>query len=132
MPRQAYYRYLFLVSAFFNILLAASGLIMQIGQLELSHNSLLPGWQFPIGYSYFVLIFGIGYYFVSKDIHSNHGIVKIGILGKAGVFIIFMTDFIWGAGTLFTTLIATADLLFGFLFLEFLYAYRRHYQVIKS
>lgn len=126
MPKQAYYRNLFLVSAAWNLLLAGSALLIQVWQFIAADTALLPGWQFPIGYLYFVCLFGFGYYLVAKDIENNHGLVILGILGKLGVFVIFMADFLWGASDLSQTLIGVVDLVFAFLFIEFLYTYKRH------
>jgi len=126
MPRQTYYRNLFLVSAAWNLLLAGSALLLQLWQFIAAGTALLPGWQFPIGYLYFVCVFGFGYYLVAKDIDNNHGLVILGILGKVGVFVIFMADYLWGAGDITQTLIGGVDLLFAFLFVEFLYTYRQH------
>jgi len=126
MPKQQYYRNLFLFSAAWNLLLAGSALLLQVWQLSAADTALLRGWQFPIGYLYFVCLFGFGYYLVAKDIDSNHGVVILGILGKVGVFVIFMADYLWGAGDIIQTLIGAADLFFAVLFIEFLYTHQRH------
>ncbi len=125
MPRKRYYRALFLVSAAWNLLLAGGGLLVQYSQLTAVGTELYLGWQFPVGYMYFVFLFGFGYYLVARDIDNNHGIVTMGILGKLGVFAIFIIDFHWGAGNISQTLIGGVDLLFAFLFIEFLYTYAR-------
>lgn len=124
MQKQHYYRKLFLISAAWNLLLAGSALAVQLWQFIAADTALFPGWQFPIGYLYFVFVFGVGYYLVARDLDNNHGIVQLGILGKVGVFAIFMADFIWGAGDLTQTLIGGVDLLFALLFIEFLYTRR--------
>ena len=115
---------MFIVSALFNIIMAAPALISQTGQLASTETGLYQGWQFPIGYLYFVLVFGVGYYLVSRNINHNHGIVVLGILGKVGVVTIYLIDYIWGAGLLIQTLIVAIDFLFALLFIEFLYSYR--------
>jgi hypothetical protein len=129
MTKQYYYRAMFIVSALFNCLLAGSALIMQTGALVSSNTDLPQGWQFPMGYLYFVLVFGIGYYLVSRDLNSNHGIVILGILGKIGVFLIFLADYLWGSNALPQTLIGGVDLLFAFLFIEFLHSYKENKNV---
>lgn len=123
MSKNSYYRVMFVVSALFNILVAAPELIGQTAQLVSSDANLPQGWQFPIVFLYFVVVFGVGYYLVSRDISRNHGIVILGILGKIGVFFIFLMDYVWGAGILFQAVIGCVDLLFAFLFIEFLYSY---------
>ena len=37
---------------------------------------------------FFACLFGLGYYWVSEDIDQNHGIVKMGIIGKLGTAVI--------------------------------------------
>lgn len=71
-----------------------------------------------------VLIFGIGYYFVSRDITKNRGIVWMGIIGKTPVFIYFCYSYFSGHSLLLSLLGGTGDLMFTILFLLFLWQTR--------
>ena len=67
-----------------------------------------------------VFVFGIGYYWVSKDLSKNHDIVKLGIIAKILVFMIFSYHYLTGNMPLLIALCGVVDLIFAILFLEFL------------
>ena len=67
-----------------------------------------------------VFIFGMGYYWTSKDVQRNRDIIKMGILGKIAVFALFLTYTISGEVTLMGLVAATVDLVFAGLFVEVL------------
>jgi hypothetical protein len=67
-----------------------------------------------------VFTLGIGYYWVSKDISKNHDIVKLGIIAKTLVFLVFAYHTLIGNMPLQLGLSGVVDLIFAFLFLEFL------------
>ena len=72
-------------------------------------------------------VFGIGYFWVSRDISINHDIVKMGIIGKVMVFLLFLYHSFFGNLVLAFAAIGTVDLLFAILFLEFLIRFHRGY-----
>ena len=65
-------------------------------------------------------LLGIGYYWVSKDVSRNHAIAKLGMIGKLGVFAIFVGHLIEGDIPFALATPAVIDLIFAVLFLEFL------------
>jgi len=67
-----------------------------------------------------VFVFGIGYYWVSKDLSKNHDIVKLGIIAKILVFLIFSYHYLFGNMPLMIALFSVVDLIFAILFIEFL------------
>ena len=69
---------------------------------------------------FLVIVLGIGYFIVSKDITKNHGIVIIGIIAKLGFFTICLIYFILGDIGILTLLLASVDIAFSLLFIEFL------------
>jgi hypothetical protein len=73
-------------------------------------------------YAFFAIcfVFGFGYYWVSQDINKNHGIVKMGMIGKAGLFFLFTFYYLIGDIHLFIELILFDDLVFAAFFAEFL------------
>jgi hypothetical protein len=79
-----------------------------------------------------VFVFGIGYYWVSKDASKNHDIVKMGIAGKIMVFMLLLYHSVFGNLSLFFTASGTVDLVFAVLFFEFLIHIQKVKRGIKS
>ncbi len=67
-----------------------------------------------------VFIFGLGYYYISKDVQRNRDIIKMGILGKVVVFLLFLIYLIDGEVRLLLFLGGFVDLIFAVLFAEVL------------
>ena len=67
-----------------------------------------------------ILVYGIGYYFVSTDLSKNRGIVWMGILGKIAVFLTAIMSFAVNQFTIICFLLAIGDLIFVCLFGYFL------------
>jgi hypothetical protein len=125
MDRKLYYKRLFFIGAIWNWV---AGLLFFF-------------WSDPI-YSFFnmkainypgvmqlamalVFVFGIGYYWVSKDISMNHDIVKLGIIAKTLVFLVFSYHTLIGNMPPQLGLSGVVDLIFAVLFLEFLMKMRK-------
>ena len=66
------------------------------------------------------MVFGVGYYMVSKDLYGHMGIVHLGILGKLVVFLLFLYHLIVSDLPVPFFLIGVGDLIFALLFLKFL------------
>ena len=126
MPRENYYRKLFLIGAIWNWM-ATLPLIFGYKILFPIYDMILP--QYPVFLILFAglcFIFGVGYYLVSRDLSKNHGIVWMGITGKIVVFVGFLwaafigqIHYVWiGAGIV--------DLIYAILFLEFLSTAKKH------
>jgi hypothetical protein len=120
MPKKGYYKRLFLVGAIWNWSAAA---VFAFG-----YKILFPlfGMALPL-YPVFFLMFlglafvlGIGYFWVSNDIHKNHDIVRMGIIGKFFVFAALMWAWISGQIPLILTGAGVVDLVFAVLYAEFL------------
>ncbi len=71
-----------------------------------------------------VFLFGLGYYFVSRNITKNRGIIWMGIYGKLAVFFSFTYSYFTGLSTIISFLSCTGDFLFTMLFLLFLWQTR--------
>jgi hypothetical protein len=69
--------------------------------------------------------FGLGYYWVSRDLSTNHDLVRLGAIGKPLVFLVFFGNLLMGNISLRLALPSLVDLVFGILFLEFLLWSRR-------
>ena len=113
MEKRVYYKYLFIIGAFWCwigviiLLLINTGLSGET--LVYFQTSLLA-----------VIVMGIGYFMVGANLDKNHGIVIMGIIGKVLVFILTLTYYFLGVLNIEYVIIGTVDLIFAFLFLEFL------------
>jgi len=68
-----------------------------------------------------VIIFGAGYYIVSRDITLNRGIVWMGLVSKLILFVVFLIYYITGSATIMALLAVTGDFLWSLIFILFLY-----------
>ena len=126
MPKQAYYRKLFFYGAIWNW--AAAGTFI-IGYKMLFPIFGMPLPAYPVFFLLFLglcFVFGLGYFWVSRDIDNNHGIVMMGIWGKLLVF----AGLLWASvsGQIHVVLLGAGivDLLFAVLYLEFLSTAKRY------
>jgi hypothetical protein len=77
-------------------------------------------------FSMAVLLFGVGYYWVSRDLNRNHGILKLGIAGKVIVFTILTYHLLFhGCIHWLLALAGVVDLIFAVLFIKFLMAFEK-------
>jgi len=117
LERTVYYKYMFIIGAIWNLGIAIPLLIMSyFVNLGLSTLGLI----YYQGFLNSVILFGIGYYIVGRDINKNHAIVLLAIVGKIQVFTFFLAYFLLGIMTIFEVIAGTIDLIFACLFIEFL------------
>jgi hypothetical protein len=67
-----------------------------------------------------LLVFGVGYYWVSRDLSRNRDLVRLGVIGKPLVFLVFCGHALAKQIPMQLIIPSIVDLLFGVLFLEFL------------
>lgn len=67
-----------------------------------------------------VFVFGMGYYWISKDVRRNRDIIKMGIIGKIIVFLLFLIYLLKGEITFLFFLAGCVDLIFTVLFVKVL------------
>ena len=86
MDRKTYYKWLFIIGALWNWGASVQFFFWYDPIFALLNMKAInyPG-VMQLAMS-LVFVFGIGYYWVSKDIFMNHDIVKLGIIGKTLVF----------------------------------------------
>ena len=65
-------------------------------------------------------VFGIGYYWVSRDVRKNRDLVRLGVLGKLAVFVLFSIAWITGEIPFLLVFPGVGDLIFAILFIGFL------------
>jgi hypothetical protein len=75
-----------------------------------------------------LFVFGLGYYWVSGDLSRNRDLVKLGVIGKPLVFLVFVGHALAREIPVLLVAPSVVDLLFGALFLEFLLRTRRKAQ----
>jgi hypothetical protein len=91
-PLASYYRWLFITAAIWN-LLAAAAVALLLGDARFRQGMGFPGPADTISLQLLaacLLVFGLGYYWVSGDLSGNRDLVKLGVIGKPLVFLVFL------------------------------------------
>ena len=123
LDKKKYYKNMFLCAGLWNfvvglIFLLAS--IIMLPTLVASYDLEVPPSSFFIhGFLVLVIVLGIGFFIVSKDISKNHGIVQMSVVEKFLIFIVFLIYFLMGDFNFLMFIPAIVDLILGILFLEF-------------
>ncbi len=120
--RAGYYRWLFLAASAWNVLSAAGVLFLLTGA-EFRRKAGFSGPPDTISLQLLatcLLVFGLGYYWVSRDLSRNRDLVKLGVIGKPLVFLVFFGHALAQEIPMRIVAPSIVDLLFGALFLEFL------------
>jgi predicted membrane-bound dolichyl-phosphate-mannose-protein mannosyltransferase len=68
-----------------------------------------------------VIIFGAGYWAVSRDLLANRTVVWMGLIAKLLIFFTFVYYYILGQATWFSVFGCSGDFAFSILFILFLY-----------
>jgi hypothetical protein len=126
--QQVYQKNMFFIGAVWNW----SAAILFVGLYYLSQEHLAMMIKIPEQPLWFFLtfmavaIFGLGYYFVSRDVERNRDIIKMGCIGKAMIFIMFYIY--WQKGDLSTMsfCLITGDAIFTVLFAQVLYTLKKN------
>jgi hypothetical protein len=126
MTREIYFRRMFYAAAIYNWLAAMATLAKTIFPSQIPIESPFD----PFGGQVFALmvaVFGYGYFLVGRDLARNEAMVQIGIVGKLLIFVLFLIYTIAGTFPLVLMIPACGDVIFAFLFLQFLLAGRSRY-----
>lgn len=67
---------------------------------------------------FIIVVFGIGYYWISTDPQRNRDIIKLGVIGKIGVFIFWLYGWQTGVTTFLFFLVGCGDLVLTFLYIH--------------
>ncbi len=119
--RTKYYRLMFLTAALWNALAAVAVLfLINKGTPRMALDAI--GQELLAAC---LATFGLGYYWMSRDLSKNRDLVRLGVIGKLLVFVVFLGHLLLGRITLRLALPSLVDLLFGILFLEFLARFER-------
>ena len=120
--RARFSRLLFLAAAVWNVLSAAAVLFL-LTSLKFRSEMGYPGQVDMISLQLLatcLFVFGVGYYWVSRDLARNRDLVKLGVIGKPLVFVIYLGHALTREIPPSLVGPSVVDLLFGVLFLEFL------------
>lgn len=75
-------------------------------------------------FAWLVIVFGVGYLWVSRDPSVNVPIIKLGILGKASVVLVCLASVVTGGVSWQMMILASVDLVYAFGFIFALRALR--------
>ena len=129
MDRKKYYKYMFLSGAIWNWAIGILFTLLTFFFLPVAAPllgiSIPPSLLFMHGFLVFVFLIGIGLYIISRDINKNRGIVQICVIEKFSIFTVFLIYFILGDFNIILFLPVVVDLIYGILFLEFLFKYAK-------
>jgi len=120
--RTRYYRGMFLAAAVWNVF-SAGGVLFLLGSAKYRRTAGFPGTPDTIALQLLaccLFVFGLGYYWVSRDLSRNRDLVKLGVIGKPLAFFVFFGHAMAGEIPILLAGPSLVDLLFGALFLEFL------------
>jgi hypothetical protein len=120
--RLRYDRLLFLAAAVWNAL-SAGAVLFLLTSAKFRQVMGFPGPPDTIGLQLLascLFVFGLGYYWASRDLSRNRDLVKLGVIGKPLVFFVFFGHALAQEIPMVLVLPSFVDLLFGALFLEFL------------
>jgi hypothetical protein len=121
-PRERYCRWLFVTAAIWN-LLSAGAVLFLLTDASFRREMGFPGPADSISLQLLaacLFVFGLGYYWVSQDLSRNRDLVKLGVVGKPLVFLVFLGHAFIKEIPVLLVAPSVVDLLFGALFLEFL------------
>ncbi len=117
-----YYKKLFFVAALWNlalgfVFLVSFSRLMPLFGMPTPPRELAAFHQMGI---LLAMVYGIGYYMVSRELYAHRGIVLLGIIGKVVVFLLFLYHLAFSGLHLLIFLIGVGDLIFALLFIRFL------------
>jgi hypothetical protein len=124
MERTVYYKWLFIVGAIFNWIMATSFTLLSIffySTIFSLFGSVAPTTLFFLhSLLGLIAVYGIGYFIVGLDITKNRGIVYLGILSKLTFFSYCLIYYLLGDLTIIIVILGSFDFFFACLFIEFL------------
>ncbi len=114
--------YILIIGAIWNIIIS---LLIFLGSFFANPGLNELGLVYYQMFSMVVLLFGIGYYLVARDLENNHAIISLGVIGKILVFIFMLTYYILGVVDATSLVTGIIDFIFGILFIEFLVNFKK-------
>jgi hypothetical protein len=124
--RGTYNQRMFYAAAIYNWLAAAATIAKSLAPAAIPLDTPFDPFCAQV-FGLLVAIYGYGYFLVARDPARNEGIVWMGIVGKLATFALFLAYAIAGRFPLPLMLPAAGDVVFAFLFLQFLFGARARY-----
>ncbi|MBD3255919.1 MAG: hypothetical protein GF383_12555 [Candidatus Lokiarchaeota archaeon] len=127
MDKKKYYKYLFIVGAFFNWINASSFLFLSIidkNIFKLFGSSFPPTLFFLHSLLALIAVYGLGYFIVGLNLDKNKGVVILGIVSKLSFFTCCVVYYLIGDLTLIIVILGSGDFIFACLFIEFYLNYK--------
>jgi hypothetical protein len=75
-----------------------------------------------------VIVFGVGYFMVSRDLSQNRAILWLGLACKMILFVVFTSLFFSGKATLLAFITLTGDFIWSLMFFYFIWQTRERVQ----
>jgi len=122
LDKKAYYKYLFIIAAIWNLMI---GIPLLLGSFFGTSGFQALSLMYYQGFLLAVLVFGIGYLMVGLDLENNHLVIILAVIAKALIFLIFLVYYISGDLPLYQMLVGVGDLIFSILFIEFLFNFKK-------
>lgn len=119
--KRVYYKWLFIIAAIHAWLMVVPGYILSYMEPPFTQEALYY-YQFSL---MLVILFALGYLIVGLNIEKNHGIVLLTIIGKLWVFIFVTLFYLQGIFPFIVFIVGISDLIFAFLYIEFLVNYKK-------
>jgi hypothetical protein len=127
LDKKKYYKGVFIFAALYNILNSVIFLIISVAATDMFPTfgvTIPPSMIWLQLCLIFIMIYGIGYFIVFKNLDENHGIVIIGAIAKATFFLFSIIYLIQGDVNILIVLLGSIDMAFVILFIEFLLNYK--------
>jgi len=128
LDKRKYYKGVFIFAALYNIINAIIFIIISIMATDMFSTF---GVEIPPSMVWLqlslilILIFGIGYIIVSRNLEENHGIVIIGAIAKTMFFLLSILYFVLGDINILIVLLGSVDIITVVLFVEFLFNFKK-------
>jgi hypothetical protein len=138
--KTGFWKKMFFVGSLWNIGIGVTGLVftdfillMLFGRAPVTDNlSALVNGTVPVAdnlqvlifFRFFmiaVILFGIGYYWVSRDLLANRAVIWLGLVAKLIIFFTFVYYYALGLSSGFSVLIVSGDFVFSMFFIAFLW-----------
>ena len=122
----AFYTKLFSLGALWNVCIGLTGVVFYEFSVTLFFGSDAVAYNL-ISVMFYkllmiaIIVFGVGYFIVSRDLALNRGIVWLGLVCKLILFFIFTYLFIGGRATLLAFLTLCGDFIWSLFFMLFLW-----------
>lgn len=128
MEKSVYYKWLFIIGAIFNWIMAIVFTLISIffysTIFSLFGCAAPPTLFFVHSLLGLIAVYGIGYFIVGLNINKNRGIVYLGIISKLAFFSYCLIYYLLGDLKVIIVILGSFDFIFACLFIEFLLSWR--------